>query len=171
MASILFIIAQQGFRDEELFEPKKVCENAGLICKVASITAENAIGKLGGVVKPDLAVKDVNADDFDLCAVIGGPGSPELANHKEVINLLNEFKNKGKKLAAICYAPVVLAKAGLLKNKKVTAYKDDFSVSVLKAGGAVLQDEDVVTDDDLVTGAGPYCAKEFGDAIVGLMKI
>lgn len=166
---VLFIIAQEGFRDEELFVPKSVCEGAGLKCIVASITTNEAHGKLGGKIKPDIAVKDVKVTDYDLCAVVGGPGAPKLSDYPEVSEKLNEFTKAGKKMGAICYAPTVLAKAGLLRGKKVSAYQDEFSVPILQDGGAQLTDEAVSRDGDLVTAAGPFAAEEFGKALVDMM--
>lgn len=166
---ILFIIAQEGFRDEELFVPKHICEAAGIKTIVASLTTNEAHGKLGAKIKPDIAVKDAKIDDYDLCTVIGGPGSPTLAENPEILEKLRAFQAHGKKLAAICYAPTVLAKAGLLQGKRITAYQDDFSIPILKAGGAILSAEAVVRDGDLITAAGPFAAEEFGKTLVAIL--
>ncbi len=167
--TILFIIAQEGFRDEELFIPKQLCEQAGLKCTVASITTNEARGKLGGKITPDIAVKDIKADDYSLCVVVGGPGSIKLSDYPEVLKKVREFKNKGKKLAAICYGPTVLAKAGLLKGRKISAYQDEISVPILEHGGAVLTSEAVHYEDDLVTAAGPFASEEFGKALINIL--
>lgn len=65
MGKVLFIIAQNGYQDNELGKPKSILENAGYECKVASITTDTATGALGGRIKPDLAVRDASIDDYD----------------------------------------------------------------------------------------------------------
>ncbi|MBI4150286.1 DJ-1/PfpI family protein [Candidatus Woesearchaeota archaeon] len=170
MAKALFIIAQKGFRDEELFEPKEVLEDAGIECKVASISTNAAQGKLGAMVMPDLAVKDAKLDDYDVIIVVGGPGAPELAKHKEVLDLLKAAKQKGKNLASICIAPIVLAKAGVLTGKKATVWESPETIKMLEEGKAIFTRKDVVVEDKLVTANGPAAAREFGKKVVEMLK-
>jgi len=166
---ILFIVAQEGFRDEELFEPKSICENADIPCDVASITTAPAKGKLGGIVIPNIAVKDVNSDNYDLLVVVGGPGAPKLGEYSEVLNLIRIFAQK--KLAAICYAPTVLAKAGVLKGRRVTFFKDKYSDPIIRESGAIISDENICRDGNLVTANGPHAATDFGNALIGLLRM
>ncbi|MBW2990642.1 DJ-1/PfpI family protein [Candidatus Woesearchaeota archaeon] len=170
MGKVLFIIAQIGYQDKELGTPKEIVENAGYKAEVASLTTDTASGALGGRLKPDLAVKDANIDDYDLIVVVGGPGSPELAKHNEVLNLLSQAKENNKKLGAICLAPMVLAKAGVLQGKRATVFKTSESIAALEQGGASLEEKDVVVDTDLVTANGPGAAQDFGDELVRLVQ-
>jgi len=163
----LLIIAQNNFRDEELAEPKAILESAGIEVQVASITTGVAKGMLGMEVTPDLAVKDADTADYDAIVVIGGAGSPELANHKEVLELLVDAESKGKIIGSICMGPTVLAKAGILKGKKCTVFSA--GADAVKAGGADYTGEDVVVDGKLVTATGPEVAKAFGKKLVEVM--
>ena len=164
----LLIIAQNNFRDEELSEPKAVLESAGIEVTVASITTNAAKGMLGMEVTPDLAVKDANADDYDAIVVIGGAGSPELANHQEVLDLLVDAAGKGKIIGSICMGPTVLAKAGILQGRKATVFSS--GADDVKAGGAIYTNQDVVVDGKLVTATGPAVAKAFGKKLVEVMS-
>ncbi|MFH1398872.1 MAG: DJ-1/PfpI family protein [Candidatus Woesearchaeota archaeon] len=162
MPKVLFIIAQQGFRDEELLEPKAVLENAGIKVEVASITRLQAVGSIGVKVEPDLAIEDAIPEDYVYIVVVGGQGAPELAEHQEVIEALQKANN----IAAICIGPTVLAKAGLLNGKKATVFKTPESVAILEEGGAIFVDQDIVVDGTLVTANGPHVAKEFGKQLL-----
>ena len=71
-----------------------------------------------------------------------------------------------KVVAAICLAPVVLARAGILKGKKATYFNSPVSFREMKAGGAVLVDKAVVTDGRIVTANGPAAAAEFADTFI-----
>jgi protease I len=170
MPKILFIIAQNSFRDEELEKPKQILENSGYDVDVASITTEHAIGMMGAVVKPDLAVKDANISDYALIVVVGGTGAPQLANHPEVLNLLKQAKASNKKLAAICLGPMVLTKAGVLQGKQVTIFNTPESLAALEQGGATFVDQKIVVDTGLVTANGPAASVEFGNELVNLLK-
>jgi len=167
---ILFIIAQNSFRDEELAKPKQILKKAGYSYDVASITTEHAIGMLGTVIKPDLAVKDANVNNYALIVVVGGSGAPSLVNYPEVLDLLARAKNESKKLGAICLGPMVLAKAGVLNGRRATVFQIPESIAALQEGNATFVDKNVVVDDWLVTANGPGASDEFGNALVELLQ-
>ncbi|HID73356.1 TPA: DJ-1/PfpI family protein [Candidatus Micrarchaeota archaeon] len=169
MAKVLMIIAQEGFRDEEYQIPRETIEKAGHSVKVASITRSKATGKFGAVVQPDLAVHEANPEYFDAIVVVGGPGAKALADNAEVINLLEKANLKGKKICAICVAPMILAKAGVLSGKNATVFPDREAVAELRAGGALYREQNVVTDGNVVTAKGPEAAEEFGREVVKLL--
>ena len=170
MAKVLFIIAQDKFRDEELLEPKMEVENAGHEAVVASITTNTCTGMLGETITPDLAVKDVNIDDYAIIAVIGGQGAPDLMNYPEVMDLLKQAKAKDMNLAAICIAPMILAKAGVIQGKNATVYQTPNSMAALDEAGANMVSQDVVVDTKLVTASGPHVAREFGLKLVEMLN-
>ena len=169
VVNVLFIIAQQDFRDEELLDPKDIFEEEGYECTISSIEEGKAQGKLGAVVAVDIAVQDVDIERFDLLVLVGGPGAPGLVEHKEVLDLLQNAKGKVKLIAAICISPLILAKAGLLKGKRATVFECKEGISALENGGAIYVKEDVVVDADIVTAAGPWTARDFAEKIVELL--
>jgi len=168
--TVLFIIAQHDFRDEELALPKEVVEDAGFDTEVASISTDTAHGMLGMKLQPDLAVKDAKLEDHELIVIVGGKGSPELARHSEVLEFLKEADKMKKALAAICIGPTVLAMAGVLEGIKVTVYRTDQSVKTMEGAGAILVDEPVVRDGRFVTANGPAAARPFGHQLVELLS-
>ena len=108
MKKAVFIIAQKDFRDEELKIPMQILKDNGISCTIASTSLDTAVGSLGMEVDPDIAVSNIDADDYDVIIVVGGPGAPELAEHNEVLDLLKSAESKGKNIAAICIAPTLL---------------------------------------------------------------
>jgi protease I len=169
----LLIIAQKNFRDEELFDTKAELEKAGIEVDVASITTDNAISMFEKTVRPDLAVKYANINNYDALVLVGGAGSPVLANHKEVIDLIKAAQEKGKLIAAICVAPAVLAKAGVLKGKRATVWCSPANrnfIKVLEDEGAKYSTDKIVHDKNLITAFGPDQSKEFGKAIAAKLK-
>ena len=84
--------------------------------------------------------------------------------------LLHDASNKGISLAAICIAPVVLAKADVIEGKNATVWNEDgLQNQVLEDFGVIFVDEPVVVDEGLVTGNGPDVATEFAQRIVEML--
>jgi protease I len=170
MSNILMIIAQKNFRDEELLIPKEMLTNAGHSVKIASLTRANASGMRGAQINPDMAVHEASPDYFDTIIVVGGSGSPALAQSNDVMKLLQGASSKGRLIGAICLGPMSLAAAGLLSGKKATVFKTEDSIQALKDGGATYTGEDVTVDGKLVTASGPHAANEFAKKIIEMLK-
>ncbi len=170
MAKVLFVIAKKDFRDIEYFAPKTILESAGHSVKTASNgkAGEIAVGADGGEAKIDIDIADVNAENFDAVVFVGGPGALENLDNEQSYRLAREISAERKLLAAICVAPVILAKAGVLKNRKATAWtsvSDKSAVEILKSNKAEFVDEDVVGDGNIITANGPKSAEKFGEKL------
>jgi protease I len=170
MAKILMIIAQEGFRDEELLIPKEVLEREGHNVKVASLTRMKATGSKGAVVQPDLAVHEANPDFFDAVVVVGGPGSPALSEDMSVRELVLAAYGKKKVVGAICLGPMTLAKAGILAGKSATIWPDKNAILLLRQTDSAYKKEPVVVDGLVVTADGPSSAGKFGMELAKLLK-
>lgn len=170
MVKILFIIAQQNFRDEELEKPKKILESENIEVKIASIEKKEALGMLGLRIIPDLEVREVNPNDFDGLVIVGGSGCPKLAEYPEVMNLIKRFNEQKKLIAAICLGSYVLARAGILRGRKVTVFPIDFAIAEIVRNGGKYMKEKIVEDDNILTAEGPDVAEEFGRELVRLIR-
>lgn len=173
MKKALFVIAFRNFRDEELFVPKEILEKAGWEVKIASLVKGLAQGADGGEINVDFLIEEVNVDDFDLFVFVGGPGMVENLDNSRFHNLAQKAKESGKVIAAICIAPALLAKAGILKEKKATVWSNAFNkepIEILKENGAIYQDQAVVVDENLITANGPSAAYEFAKKILEVVK-
>ncbi|PKP54578.1 MAG: 50S ribosomal protein L32e [Candidatus Altiarchaeales archaeon HGW-Altiarchaeales-3] len=169
--NILMIIAPENFRDEELKTPKDIFENNGAKVTIASTGTKVARGQRGMKVKPDITISEVNVDDYDTVIFVGGTGAQEhLWDNESVRNLAKEFNKKGKLTGAICLAPVILAKAGILKNKTATVFKSDDTMSEFESNNVKYSKRRVVVSDNIITGNGPEAANEFAGAVVEAMK-
>ena len=169
---VLFIISFRDFRDEEYFTPKEILENAGAEVKTASNRIGTAIGADGGEAEIDFLVSEINPADFDAVVFVGGPGCLSSLDNENSYKLIKEAVAKNKVLAAICIAPVILAKAGVLRGKKATVWTnpmDKSAVKILEDSGAIYEDKSVVVEGKIITASGPAAAKEFGQAIVKVL--
>jgi protease I len=168
MTSVVLVIAEKNFRDEEYQDPKTVLEGAGIKVITASTTKNKIEGKLGLIVTPDILVQDLNIDQTDALIFIGGGGAEQYFHDKIALNLAKAAKEKGKIYGAICIAPVILANAGLLKDKKATVFSSE--IDAIEDQGAIYLAQDVVIDDKLITANGPLAAKKFGQEILKLLS-
>jgi len=166
MPKALFIIAKQGFRDEELFDTKQILDTAGIETVVASTEAGEAQGSKGGIAKIDIEVKDARIEDYDILILIGGPGATGLADYSEVIDIVKKANELQKKIAAICISPYVLARAGVLTGKKATTFPGEPALSEFTKQGVIHIEDSVVQDGRFITANGPSSAKDFGQKIV-----
>jgi len=168
----VMIIAFREFRDAEYFIPKEILERAGIEVKTASNKSGTAIGADGGDTNVDLLVSQINVSDFDAIIFVGGPGCLDALDNEDSYKVARETVSQNKVLAAICISPVILAKAGVLKGKRATVWNDfaKTQAKILEKEGAIFEDKPVVVDGKIVTANGPEAAKEFGNAILELLK-
>jgi DJ-1 family protein len=161
MAKVYEFLAN-GFEEVEALAPVDILRRGGVEVKMVSITGSNLVESSHGVVvKADLLFENItDFSDADLLMLPGGmPGSKNLNEHNGVRNALKEQFEKGKRVAAICAAPLVLASVGLLKGKKATIYPgmESYLGEDAEYTGALVQE-----DGNVTTGAGPAASFPYG---------
>ena len=115
------------------------------------------------VVKPELDFSEINVDDYDALAIPGGfekSGFYEDAFDEKFLDLIRQFDNQGKIIASICVAALPVAKSGVLKNRNATTYDlmDGLRRKQLAEFGAIVKDEKIVVDKNIITSTGPSTA-------------
>ena len=169
---VLIVIAPKDFEDCEVVDPMTILKANGAEVKIAGITTEAAIGINGLKIIPDIKISNAKADDYDAIVLPGGTGViSNLWDNEELRTLIQQFNSQSKIVAAMCAAPPALAKAGILKDKKVTMFPWDDGIKELTSRGAIYENEETVTDGNIVTGKNPAASKSFGLAICNAMKI
>lgn len=166
------VVAAEGFRDSEYFIPKEILENNGAEIKNVSNKKGVARGADGGEIKTDLLIQDVNLADFDAVIFIGGPGALKHLDNEFSYKLARAAIERGKILGAICISPSILAKAGVLKDKRATVWTsalDKSPVKILTENGAIYKNKNVVVEGKIITADGPSSAKEFGEKILSML--
>lgn len=152
------ILVADGFEQVEMTEPRKALDEAGAKTSIVS----PADGEVQGWNHHDKADKfpvdvplaEANAADFDALVLPGGVINPDkLRTLPEAVNFVKEFFNEGKPIAAICHGPWTLVEADVVRGRTVTSWP---SVKTdLRNAGAEWVDEEVVTDNGLVTSRKP----------------
>ncbi len=116
------------------------------------------IGDHGITLRTDKTLAEISADELEMVVLPGGyPGVDCLLKSEVTIDLLKDMNAKGKWLAAICAAPRVLEKAGVMAGRRYTAYSDAPSEDI------------VVRDGNIITGRGPATVYAFAYALVDVL--
>lgn len=166
---VLMMLAPENFRDEEFFHPKAQLKAVGVeLVTCSKPKVEEAIGSQGGRVAIETSLDKVNLEEFDGVVFIGGPGSSVYFQDQEILDLARQAAEKGKVLGAICIAPSILANAGVLNGKRVTAFPSE--KGNLESKGATFTGEAVSVDGKIVTASGPQAAADFGKELVKVLK-
>ena len=127
----------------------------------------------GVTLLPDTTLDAVMTQEFDMIALPGGlPGSDHFDGDPRIRELLKRTADQGGFVAAICAAPKVLARAGLLNGKRATCYPGVLDRMKFPLVG--IKDLPVVVDGQVITGRGPGTAMDFAlqliESLVGKEK-
>ena len=163
---ILMIVAPESFRDEELFVPRRLFESLGAQVTVASTRTGRARGMLGGRATATRLIDHLRVDDFDAILIVGGDGAQEyLWPHNGLRALVQQAAASEKVIGAICLAPVVLARAGLLEGGEAALWRCPATLEELDRAGVRVADQDVLCAGRTITGSGPLVAERWAQAI------
>lgn len=167
--NILMIVASKNFRDEEYFIPVEIFQENGADITTASSVKGEIIGIEGGEVRSTLILRETSAKNFDAVVFVGGEGTEEFFDDAEAHKIVQEAVKYGKILGAICIAPIILARAGVLRKKNATVWSsilDKSRTKELEEAECKISKERVVKDGKIITADGPAVAQEFAQTIV-----
>ena len=160
MAKVAVILAN-GFEEIEALTVVDVLRRANISCDMVGFE-EQVTGSHDIQVTAD-RVFDGDLSDYDLVVLPGGmPGSANLRDNQALISEIQAFNQEGKKISAICAAPIALHQAGVLKDKHFTCY-DGVQEQITDG---IYQKETVVVDGNLTTSRGPSTALAFAYELV-----
>jgi protease I len=156
------------YEDLELWYPKLRLQEAGVHVTVAGPEAGVVYaGKHGYPCKSDAAIRDMVSEDFHGVLCPGGFMPDKLRRDSYLLQLLQEFHQQSKLIAAICHGGWMPISAKIYKGIKVTGspgIKDD-----LENAGAIWEDAAVVIDRHFISSRKPDDLPEFCRAIVEYM--
>ncbi len=152
------ILATEGFEQAELTEPRKALDEAGatthlIAPKAGEIKAWDE-KEWGATFPVDVPLGQANPGDYDALLLPGGVMNPDhLRQDKAAVDFVRSFFEQGKPVAAICHGPQLLIEADVVEGRRLTSYPS--LQTDLRNAGAEWVDEEVVTDQGLVTSRTP----------------
>ena len=172
------IFLAEGFEEIEALATVDVLRRGDIKARTVSITDERQVcGAHGIPVLADLtctefksATNMAETRECDVMVFPGGmPGTKNLAEDKDLMELMKSHYAEGGIVAAICAAPgLIVSQLPSLEGRRFTCY-DGFEDAPVSKGGEYLKTA-AVTDGNLITGRGPGCAVDFALAIVRRLK-
>ena len=165
----VLMLATDGFEESELFDPRQALLDAGAQVTLASLKTDPITGEKGGEkgrsITPDTTVEEVDSEDFDALVLPGGVGNPDkLRLNDRAVEIVEEFIDDEKIVAAICHAPWLLIEADVVEGRRVTSWPS-VRTDLANAGASVL-DQEVVVDGNLITSRKPDDIPAFNQAVI-----
>ncbi|MEG2584689.1 MAG: DJ-1/PfpI family protein [Akkermansia sp.] len=162
MKSVAILLAP-GFEEIEFSAPLDILRRLQFNVVTVGIGGLNIEGTHGLVVVADTTLDSFTPHDFDAIILPGGPGAWILRDNATAIQHIIDMYHEHRLIAAICAAPIALARAGIVKGKDITAYPAQEILDALVE--ANITGKPVSVDGNIITGFGPGAAMAFGYAI------
>ena len=160
---MIAILLADGFEEIEALTPLDILRRAGLDAKTVAIGSKIAIGSHKIPVICDTLASELDPNEVSMLILPGGmPGSLNLDASQITDKLISAVIRNGGRIAAICAAPLILGRRGLLDGKEATCYPG--FENELK--GAKTSEKPVVTDGNITTAKGMGVALEFALELV-----
>lgn len=156
------VLFEEGYEEVEALTPVDILRRANVHVDLVGMNSDIVTSSHQIAIKMD-KIFDDSIYEYDGIVLPGGlPGSTNLRDDQRIIDIIHNFNEKGKLIAAICAGPIALGKAGVLKDKVCTC-APGFEEQLT---GANYQEAIVQIDGHIITGKGPAAALEFGYSIL-----
>lgn len=164
---MIYMFLANGFEETEAICPLDILRRAGLEVKTVGIGGDSITGSHGITVSADIPDVLLRDSTPEMIVLPGGmPGTRHLDESPVVDAALQTAYKSGAFIAAICAAPMVLGKRGLLNGRRAICYPG-FEKYL---DGAYLADLRVVRDGNIITAAGMGVALPFGLELVAALR-
>ncbi len=165
---IAHIYVAEGFEEVEMISVADILRRAGVEVQLVSLTEKLAVtGAHAITVQADMPFSAARHLADAIILPGGGPGTQNLLASTALQERLHAHLDAGKHVAAICAAPMVLAKAGILKGRNACCFPG--CEAALVDGGATVTAYNVVTDGQITTSRGPGTSAVFGLTLARLL--
>ena len=167
---MVYLFLANGFEEIEALTQVDYLRRAGIEIKTLGIGSEYITGSRNITVKADMNIKDAEMTDTQMVILPGGLGGVEgISTCEKAISMIKEAYSNGIYIAAICAAPTILAKLGMLSGKKCVCYPSMLG-ELEEHGGIICAEQSVVTDGNIITAKAAGCSEEFSFELISALK-
>lgn len=161
------VLFKDGFEELEALSVVDVLRRANVTCEMIGMDSLTVTSSHQITVTMD-KLFDSSVYEADVVVLPGGmPGASSLRDDERVIDVLQQFHQQRKWIAAICAGPISLEKAGIVSGKKFTCYPG-FDQQI---PSGLYQDTLTYVDGNIITGRGPAAALEFAYTILAKLGV
>ena len=170
VSMVLVVLPVSGYAETTMRYARSALYNVHVGTKVVAVDdSELLTGALQDELQPDGVLKDATMDDFSGVLFVGGPGALQLAEDPDAQRLAKEAVAQGKLTAAWGHSSAVLARAGVVKGKRITG--DPSVRPMLEKAGARFSGHQLERDDPFITAYDDAVGFRFGKALVERVRI
>lgn len=152
------ILIDEGFEDSEFIYPYYRLLEAGMAVTVIAPKTGSCRGKHGTMAQVTASLKTAQSHAYDALYLPGGHAPEKLQKVAETAPFVRSFAREEKLICAVCHGPLLLASAGLLKGKRVTAYPS--VKEALAEAGADYRGSGAERDGKIITARDPQALPE-----------
>lgn len=164
---MIIVLLADGFEEIEALTPVDMLRRAGLEVKTVGINGKIAVGSHNIPVVCDAVPADINLSDVSMAIFPGGmPGALNLDASPYTDEVINSVVSRGGHIAAICAAPLIFGRRGLLEGKRATCFPG-FEEELR---GATVTGKEFVTDGNITTGKGMEYSLPFAKELVRIAE-
>lgn len=164
---MVYIFLGTGFEETEAVAPCDLMRRAGIKVQMVGVDSLCVTSSHGINIQADCALCDVDLGNAEMIVLPGGlRGVQTLLSSETALSLIRQAWEKGSYVAAICAAPTVLAKIGVVGSARTTCYP---GMEDRMGNAATCPDESVVIDGRLITGRAAGSSIDFGLALVSVL--
>ena len=160
------VLLTPGFEEIEAVTIIDILRRAEINVTTASIAEKQVTGSHDIPIIADTLASEVSHEDYDIILLPGGPGVPKLADSEKVLELIKSQVSENKIVGAICAAPIVLNKAGLVNNKSVTSHP----VEEQTFTNSNYVYDNVVIDGNIITSRAVGTALDFSLKVIEILE-
>lgn len=163
-----YLFLAEGFEEVEALTPLDYLRRADIEVRSVGVTGEYVTGAHDITVRCDRRIDEIQADDTLEGVILPGgmPGVKNLEANEKLLDLLHFAAQNKKLIGAICAAPSIPGKLGLLEGRRAVCYPG-FETYL---AGAFTSQEKVVTDENFVTSRGAGTANLFAFSLIAYIK-
>jgi 4-methyl-5(b-hydroxyethyl)-thiazole monophosphate biosynthesis len=163
-----FVHFADGFEEIEALTIVDVLRREDIPTLMVSVTGKLLVtGAHSIAIQTDILFEQADYEEAEILILPGGqPGTNNLKAHQGLKDKLLKFHKDGKKIAAICAAPMVLGAINILKGEKAVCFPGIEKELI----GATISYEPALTSGNIITGRGPGTALDFALEIVTVLK-
>lgn len=164
---MICIFLADGFEEMEAVIPRDILMRGGVDVYTVGVGGEVVTSAYGLKIKTDMTIGDIDTNTLEGIVLPGGmPGTTNLEQNEKVMKIISYCKEKKIMIGAICAAPSILGKIGILDGKLACCYPG--FEKYLK--DAKISEDKVAIADNIITSKGPGTAFEFGFALLDYIK-
>lgn len=167
---MVYLFLADGFEIIEAMAPLDVLRRGGVEVQTVGVLGKTVTCSKGVEVKADITIDRVDMSKCEMIVLPGGlPGAEHLRDSEEIGEIIEYAEANGIYMAAICAAPMVLGRKGVLRGKKATCYPG-YENQLYEADCMSSKEYGVVTDGRVITARGAGVSVDFALALLGALK-